>query len=64
MQTPMTHEDVVRMISQLAQGRIQPLKAARRAVVQYALAQSEGNVSHAAHMLGISRGTIYRYARS
>jgi transcriptional regulator of acetoin/glycerol metabolism len=57
-------EEIVHMVNQLAQGRIQPLKVARRAVVRWALAQADGNVSQAAQMLKISRGTIYRYARS
>ena len=57
-------EEIVHMVNQLAQGRIQPLKVARRAVVKWALARADGNVSQAAHMLKISRGTIYRYARS
>ena len=57
-------EEIVHMVNQLAEGRIQPLKVARRAVVRWALAQADGNVSHAAQMLKISRGTIYRYARS
>jgi len=56
-------EEIVHMVNQLAQGRIQPLKVARRAVVKWALAKSDGNVSQAAQMLKISRGTIYRYAR-
>jgi transcriptional regulator of acetoin/glycerol metabolism len=63
-QSPTVPEEIVRMVNQLAQGRIQPLKDARRAVVIWALAKSDGNVSQAAQMLKISRGTIYRYARS
>jgi transcriptional regulator of acetoin/glycerol metabolism len=63
-QSPTVPEEIVHMVNQLAQGRIQPLKVARRAVVKWALAQSDGNVSQAAQMLKISRGTIYRYARS
>ena len=57
-------EEIVHMVNQLAQGRIQPLKVARRAVVKWALAHANGNVSQAAQLLKISRGTIYRYARS
>lgn len=57
-------EEIVHMVNQLAQGRIQPLRVARRAVVKWALAKADGNVSQAAQMLKISRGTIYRYARS
>jgi transcriptional regulator of acetoin/glycerol metabolism len=63
MQTSAEQDEVVRMVGQLAQGRILPLRNARRTVVHWALEQANGNVSHAAQMLGISRGTIYRYAR-
>ena len=62
-QSTVTNEEIVRLVSHLAQGHIHPLRDARRAVVHWALAQSDGNVSQAAQMLGISRGTIYRYAR-
>ena len=63
-QTLTISEEIVHMVNQLAEGQIQPLKVARRAVVKWALAKSDGNVSQAAQMLKISRGTIYRYARS
>ena len=64
MQSMTTQQEIMRLVSQLAQGEVYPLRVARRAVVRWALTQSEGNVSQAAQMLGISRGTIYRYARS
>lgn len=63
MKSSPVHEEIVFVMNQLAQGRIPPLKVARCAAVRWALAQSKGNVSHAAQMLGISRGTIYRYVR-
>ncbi len=56
-------QDIVRLVSELAQGQVQPLRRARRAMIQWALAHTDGNVSQAAQMLGTSRGTIYRYAR-
>lgn len=55
--------DILRLVGQLADGEIHPLRDTRRAVVRWALARAEGNVSQAAQMLQISRGTIYRYAR-
>ena len=58
------HEDIVRLVGKLAQGELYPLHEARRATIQWALSHTEGNVSQAAQMLGTSRGTIYRYARS
>ena len=58
-----SHEEIVRLLGLLAQGRVYPLKETRRAAVQWTLKRLDGNVSQAAQMLGISRGTIYRYAR-
>jgi transcriptional regulator of acetoin/glycerol metabolism len=63
-QTLTMTEEIVHLVNQLARGQVQPLKVARRAVVKWALAKADGNVSQAAQMLKISRGTIYRYARS
>jgi transcriptional regulator of acetoin/glycerol metabolism len=63
MENTTVHEEIVHVMKQLAQGRIQPLKVVRCAAVKWALAQSNGNVSQAAQMLGISRGMIYRYVR-
>jgi transcriptional regulator of acetoin/glycerol metabolism len=60
---PETEADVARLMGQLADGEIHPLRDTRRAIVRWALARAEGNVSQAAQMLQISRGTIYRYAR-
>lgn len=50
----------------LSGGRIGPesLGAAERTVVSGALAQAQGNVSHAAKLLGISRATLHRKIRS
>ena len=56
-------QEIVLLISQLAEGKIYPLRSARRAMIQWALVHTDGNVSQAAQMLGTSRGTIYRYAR-
>lgn len=56
-------EEIVKVIAQLSEGRIHTLKDTRRAMVQWALRRAEGNVSHAAQSLGVSRGTIYRYGR-
>ena len=61
--TMQTNEEIVQMVDELAHGQIPPLRDARRAVVRWALSHSSGNVSQAAQELGISRGTIYRYAR-
>ena len=55
--------EIVQIVRQLAEGKPFPLKVARQAMIQWALVSSGGNVSRAAHLLGTSRGTIYRYAR-
>ncbi len=57
------NQDIVRLVSELAQGQVQPLRTARRAMIRWALLHTDGNVSQAAQMLGTSRGTIYRYAQ-
>ena len=56
-------EEIVKLIENLSEGQIHTLRDTRRAMVLWALRQSEGNVSHAAQLLGVSRGTIYRYGR-
>ncbi len=53
--------EIVRMVSYLAEGRVQPLRRARRAMIRWALDNTHGNVSQAAEMLHTSRGTVYRY---
>ena len=55
--------EIVRVIAHLSEGQIHTLRDTRRAMVHWALQQAEGNVSHAAQLLGVSRGTIYRYGR-
>ena len=57
-------EEILELIHQLDGGEIQPLRCARRAMIHWALAHTDGNVSQAAQRLGTSRGTIYRYARA
>ena len=59
----MDRQEILVLVSHLAQGEVHPLKSARRAMVHWALAHTEGNVSQTAQLLGTSRGTIYRYAR-
>jgi len=54
---------IVQLVSELADGKVFPLRIARRAMIQWALSHTHGNVSQAATQLGTSRGTIYRYAR-
>jgi len=56
-------EEIVQLISGLAAGKVFPLRTARRALIRWTLEHTDGNVSQAAHLLGTSRGTIYRYAR-
>jgi len=59
-----SQDEIARLVSQLAQGRIFPLRTARRAMIRWALVSTGGNVSQAAELLGTSRGTVYRYARA
>ena len=54
---------IVQLVSELAGGKVFPLRVARAAMIQWALSHTHGNVSQAATQLGTSRGTIYRYAR-
>ncbi|GEM_PF-2085794 len=56
-------EEIVRVIAHLSEGQIHTLRDTRRAMVRWALERAQGNVSHAAQLLGVSRGTIYRYGR-
>ena len=56
-------EEIVVLLESLSEGRIQTLRDTRRAMVRCALHRAEGNVSQAAQLLGVSRGTIYRYVR-
>ena len=56
-------KELARLLGHLARGQVHPLREARCAVIRHALSHLDGNVSQAAEMLGISRGTIYRYAR-
>ena len=55
---------IIELMSRLAGGEVCPLRTARRAMIQWALDNTGGNVSQAASLLGTSRGTIYRYARA
>ena len=56
--------EIVQLLGKLAAGQVHPLRSARRAMILWALDHTNGNVSHAAHILGTSRGTIYRYVGS
>lgn len=56
--------DLVQLIQNLASGRVEPLKLARRATIAWALSRTEGNVALAADMLRTSRSTVYRCARA
>jgi transcriptional regulator of acetoin/glycerol metabolism len=56
-------KDITEVLGQLMQGEVASLRDTRSAMVRWALQRSHGNVSHAAQLLGVSRGTIYRYAR-
>ena len=55
---------LVKLIQELAEGKIEPLKLAKHAAILWALAQVKGNVTLAADMLGTSRSTVYRCARA
>jgi hypothetical protein len=56
-------DEIVELLGNLSEGQITTLRDTRRAMVRWALRRAEGNVSHAAQLLGVSRGTIYRYVR-
>lgn len=56
-------QDICQLLGRLSEGEIASLRDTRSAMVRWALQQANGNVSHAAQLLGVSRGTIYRYAR-
>ena len=57
-------DEIVELLENLSEGQIHTLRDTRRAMVRWALRRAEGNVSHAAQMLAVSRGTIYRYGRA
>ena len=63
MQTS-SQQEMVQLISLLAEGKVFPLQKARSAMIRWALVSTHGNVSQAASLLGTSRGTVYRYARA
>ncbi len=53
--------DIRNVVKELSGGRIVPLREVRRALVQWAVIRSRGNMSSAARKLGTSRTTVYRY---
>ena len=53
--------DIRDMVKEVSSGKIVPLRKVRRALVQWAVMRSRGNVSSAARSLGTSRTTVYRY---
>ena len=57
-------QEIIQLLDKLAEGQVQPLRSARRAMILWALEYTQGNVSQAAHILGTSRGTVYRYVGS
>jgi transcriptional regulator of acetoin/glycerol metabolism len=58
------NEGIVSLLKELAQGHVEPLKNARDATIQWALQHTDGNVALAADLLGTSRSTVYRFART
>jgi transcriptional regulator of acetoin/glycerol metabolism len=57
-------DTLVDLLEELAHGHVEPLKRARNAAIKWALARTDGNVSLAADLLGTSRSTVYRFART
>ena len=57
-------QDILRLLQQLAAGRVGSLRRAREAMILWALDLTDGNIAAAAERLGTSRSTVYRYARS
>lgn len=56
--------NILSLIRNLATGRIESLRHARQETILWALNHTKGNVAVAADMLGISRSTVYRCART
>jgi len=63
-ENPDNKPSLVELIQELGHGKVEPLKLAKHAAILWALAQAEGNVTLAADMLGTSRSTVYRCART